>query len=209
MPCNVQLHGSKWRHYVVSYKRGIVAAMASALAAAGAAAAERPVTVSVRANALHASGDMYGAGLALSMRLNNGWFAAGTLDNYYYAPSTLTSATAARPQLQSLVFGAAMGRRIPSRYEGLDWFWSAGLAAGLPQGYRPQDTKALDSGTQVHLTMALGGIRQLGAHWSVSAALRIERHYIDIRYRDEASGDERRLSTLTPAGLYLSVNYRF
>ncbi len=192
----------------MSYKRGIVAVIASTLAVAGAAAAERPVTVSVRVNAMHASGDMYGAGLALSMRLNNGWFATGTLDNYYYEPSTLASAVA-RPQFHSLVLGAAMGRRVPSRYEGLDWFWSAGLAAGLPQGYSLQNTAALVSGTQVHLTTALGGIRQLGEHWSMSAALRVERHYIDIRYRHEASVEEQRVSTLTPAGLYLSVNYRF
>ena len=65
------------------------------------------------------------------------------------------------------------------------------------------------SGTQVHLTSAAGGIWQMDAHWSLAAAVRVERHYVDIRALDVSSGSPRRQSTLTPAGFYLSLDYRF
>jgi hypothetical protein len=194
----------------VNCRAGIAAAIAL-LAATGSLAAERPLTLGMRMNALHASGDMTGGGLTLGVRLSNGWFAAANVDNYRYSPDGVvdTGSSSTPVRLRTLVIGAAIGRQVPGRIDALDWFWSAGIATGLPQAGARDETAAVRSGTQVHLTSAAGGIWRLDTHWSLAAALRVERHYVDIRSSDPESGEPRRLSTLTPAGFYLSLDYRF
>ena len=72
-------------------RAGIVMAIAL-LAATGSLAAERPLTLGVRMNALHASGDMTGGGLSLGLQLRNSWFAVATVDSYRYAPDGLVDA---------------------------------------------------------------------------------------------------------------------
>lgn len=187
----------------------LVAALAVFPVVAG-AASPAPVELAVRVNALFADVDLHGAGVAGRLPLRDGWFVDATLERQTYARARWDDVRPAG-DLESTVLGAALGRRGNGE-RGPAWFWTWGIAVGFPEtgassgAGQPRHDAA---STEVHLTASLGVSGSLSAHWSLDAALRVERHFVDWRLSDPDGRLLERRSTLTPVGAYLALSYRF
>lgn len=178
------------------------------------AAALEQTELGVRINALHANGNIYGAGLHLRRLLDDGFFVTATLDRQVYdaarPPAPLEQSEQTLPSVTNTVAGVNVGRLQGLGDSRIMWFWSMGLAVGFPQPSRPGPGQIqLEAETEVHLRSAAGIEALVSEHWSLMAAVRVERHYVNLRYSDPATAQRATLSSLTPAGVYLSLGYRF
>lgn len=188
-----------------------------ALSAAGfsvQAVALEHTELGVRINALHADGNIYGAGLHLRRFLGDGFFVTATIDRQIYdaarLPATVAQSNQPVPSLPNTVAGVNVGRQQGIGNARIMWFWSMGLAVGFPQPSRSGPAQVqLEAETEVHLRSAVGLEALMSEHWSLMAAVRVERHYVNLRYIDPATQQRATLSSLTPAGVYLSLGYRF
>jgi hypothetical protein len=198
----------------------------AALLAVQRAEAERRFEIGVRANALHApsslQSDRRGAGITASMHVRDGWYVVATLDGYDYDAGSLQVARSGVifrnvAALQSVVLGAAIGRRRRLVEPRFDWFWSAGIGAGFVDATSTTVADidgheyrfAAEAGTEIHLSTALGAAFAISEQWSFTGAVRAERHYVDIRVSEGHSGASAKESTIMPIGVYLALNYRF
>lgn len=170
----------------------------------------RSLEIGLRASGSSAAAEIYGFGVAARYFFHDRWFVDATLERQ------IVRSPASEPfgdaRLTSVVVGTALGRELSGDDANRTaWFWSWGVAVGFPDvGPAGGDGSVVETATsEIHLTASLGARRRLSDHWSLNGAVRIERHYVDWR-RSAADGSllaER--SSLTPAGLYLALSYRF
>ena len=174
---------------------------------ARAAPPSRP-ELSVRATALQADATIQGGGLALRLPLAGGWFVDGTLERHSGPARRRAGAPPAR-ELSSTVAGAALGRRhAGGRWP--EWFWTWGIAAGMPEPGAPAAAGPRESAaTEIHLRSSLGNTGPRHGRWRLTGALRIERHFVDRRLAAADGELLERQTTRTPIGVYLAVSYRF
>lgn len=170
----------------------------------------RGIEIGLRANALSADPDLYGLGVTARYFFHDRWFVDATLERHVFRSRASDPFGAA--QHTSIVVGAAFGREHAAGDAGqTSWFWTWGVAAGFPDaGPAGADGGSFETATgEIHLTASLGARRRLSERWSATGALRVERHYVDWR---TTAADGRLLaarSSLTPAGLYFALSYRF
>lgn len=192
---------------------GLVLALSGALVIERAEALEQ-AELGVRINVLYGNGSFYGAGLHLRRFLHDSYFVTATLNRQNFAAARLPAWSEQQdmriPTVQSTIAGVNVGRRQHLGDAQLMWFWSMGLAVGFPQASRTGPGQIqLEAETEVHLRSALGIETLMADHWSLTAAVRIERHYVNLKYNEPGSDGKTTLSTLTPSGVYLSLGYRF
>lgn len=161
--------------------------------------------IGVRVLALKHDVSVEGAGIAARFPLRQDWFVDVTLERQSWSRDGGAGATG-RLEVTTLAAGAAIGRRYRGE-RGPDWFWSWGLAAGMPE-VAPGAVAAAAS-TEIHWRSSLGIAQPLATHWLLTAALRLERHYVDTRIVDGDGRVLERLSARTPLGLYVALSYRF
>lgn len=182
--------------------------------AGGFAAAQEPPEIAVRATVLHAKGILHGAGLHLRLPLPQQYFVTASLDQQFYTPD-FAMAASQQPSgdpytIRSIVAGAGVGRYYFIGESRWRWFWSMSLAAGFPRIENPATGNAAwRAGTEIHMRTDFGIESLLAGPWYLQGGLRIERHYVDLRYREVSSGKRTVLSSLTPGGVYLALGYRF
>lgn len=171
------------------------------------AAAEPAVApeVGVRVLALKADVDIEGSGLAARFPLRQDWFVDVTVERQAWSRAGRRG-SADGLDVTTLAAGAAIGRRYRGE-RGPDWFWSWGFAAAMPT-VAPGSAGATAS-TEIHLQSSLGFAQPLATHWLLTAALRLERHYVDTRVDDGEGRMLERLSARTPLGVYVALSYRF
>lgn len=170
----------------------------------------RGLEIGLRANASSADPELYGLGVAARYFFHDRWFVDATLERQMYRSQASDPFGVA--QLTSVVVGAAIGRELAaSDADRTTWFWTWGVAAGFPDA-GPADGDGGNfeaAASEIHLTASLGARRRLSEHWSLTGALRIERHYVDWRITAEDGRPLAERSSLTPVGLYFALSYRF
>lgn len=161
--------------------------------------------IGVRVLALRADVDIEGAGIAARLPLRHDWFVDLTLERQAWSRGGAES-DPGRLDVTTLAAGAALGRRYRGD-GGRAWFWSWGLAAGMPDP--APGTDGVVSATEVHLRASLGLTQPLAPHWLLTAALRMERHYVDTRRVADDGRLLERISVRSPVGVYVALSYRF
>lgn len=167
-----------------------------------------PHEAGVRVTALAGGGESQGAGVLLRLHLDEGWFASATLERASRRSEVPGRGGARRVESDASVFGMAFGRQQALGNGELAWYWSVGLAAAYPGRVAGEATAAdIEAGNELHLVSTLGVLLPVSPRWTVEAAARLERHYLDLRWQQ---ADRRgRLSETTAAGIGLTLNYRF
>lgn len=158
----------------------------------------------LRATTLAAEVPVLGIGLAGRLPLRDGWFVDVALERQRYADRRALHGRG----LASTVAGAAIGRHFAGDDRG-SWFWSWGIAAGLPAAAGPGAGPGRDTAaTEIHLAGAVGLSRPLSRHWTVTAALRAERRFVDWRRHSDDGRIVDRRGELGLVGLGITLGYR-
>jgi hypothetical protein len=154
--------------------------------------------------------------------VRDGWFVAFSLDSYKYDiddPLGLLG----NPQpgvglpVRSAVFATALGKNQQLGETGLDWFWNAGIGVGFASvsSQSGVDDNGVqydlhtDAGTEIHMSATLGAALHLTPRWTLVGASRVEHHFVDLQIAERVSDQLYTVESLTPIGVFLSMNYRF
>ena len=204
--------------------------MLSLLVAASLRAEDGRIEIGIRANAMHANSPLtdqiIGAGVMWRYHVRQDWFVAFSLDTYEYdieQPLALMGAVQAPDriisplQVRTIVFATALGQSRALRDTGFDWFWHAGIGLGIPNvpsaSGVTQRGRAYDlhtqAGTEIHLSAALGTAYYFSPQWALIGAGRLEHQFIDLQISDKFSGETLTVESMSPIGVFVSLNYRF
>ena len=186
--------------------------------------------IGLRANVLLGDGkpanDILGVGLIGRHYRDNGWFVGGNVDIYAYdfeRPASFLGISqdpnvdVIDADATSTVLAGFMGREYGDAGASWRWFWSMGLGVGFGDvddvsgpidGGGAFDLQ-FDRGTEIHLQGAFGGTWYFATHWSASFTGRVEHHFMDVTITDQVSGAKTSISSQSPVGASLSLNYRF
>ena len=191
------------------------------LATTPAHADEHSIEIGLRASAMHLSRstaeNMLGAGLVWRYHVRDDWFVAFSLDSYNYDLVLPQQMSAVTVPVRTTVFSTALGKRKNVRDSGFDWFWHAGIGVGIAvasgRGGASESGQPIDvhveTGTEIHLSATLGSAYHFSPQWALIAAGRAQHQFIDLQASDRRSGDAYAIDSLSPVGVFLSLNYRF
>lgn len=213
-----------------SFKSACLAAtglvLLTLLPAASSCAEGSHVEIGARASAMHISqsvaDEMVGVGLLWRYHVRDDWFVVFSLDSYKYEiddPLGLIG----NPQsgvglpVRNAVFTTALGKNQQLGETRFDWFWHAGIGvgfasvsskSGVDNSGEPYDLHT-DAGTEIHMSAALGAAYHLSSRWTLVGASRVEHHFVDLQIDERESDTLYTVESLTPIGVFLSMNYRF
>ncbi len=205
---------------------GILALLASAAAQAEEPANEFGLRASVLVGDGTPANDMLGLGLLGRHYLDGGWFVGGSVESFAYDFERPAAVVGIRQASDVDVIDADasvtsvagfFGREYGDANNGFRWFWSLGAGIGfqsVDDVAGPTDAGGtfdldFDAGNDIQLIGTVGTSYFFNARWSASFTARLEHHFMDIKVTDRVSGVTSSIDSQTPAGAYLSLNYRF